>query len=107
MAEQPSWSAEHCRKAAASFADYWQAKAGKDATKLDWEKTWHTWVRREGPMRVQGGGFQQAGGPVSPSVSPEIAKTRALLESQQISPEQIEANRVRAAEIRAQLKAVG
>lgn len=29
------------------FADYWTAKAGKDATKVDWLATWRGWVRRE------------------------------------------------------------
>jgi hypothetical protein len=28
------------------FRDYWQAKSGKDATKLDWPATWRTWMRR-------------------------------------------------------------
>lgn len=32
---------------AASFRDYWTAKAGKDASKLDWSGTWRNWVRRE------------------------------------------------------------
>lgn len=27
------------------FSDYWQAKPGKDAAKLDWVKTWRNWVR--------------------------------------------------------------
>ncbi len=27
------------------FADYWNAKAGKDGTKLDWRRTWLTWCR--------------------------------------------------------------
>jgi hypothetical protein len=27
------------------FRDYWQAKTGKDATKLDWTKTWCNWLR--------------------------------------------------------------
>jgi hypothetical protein len=30
---------------AENFADYWTAKSGKDATKLDWEATWRKWVR--------------------------------------------------------------
>jgi hypothetical protein len=29
------------------FRDYWQAKTGKDATKLDWPATWRRWVRKE------------------------------------------------------------
>lgn len=27
------------------FRDYWAAKAGKDATKLDWDATWRNWIR--------------------------------------------------------------
>lgn len=30
----------------AKFRDYWQAKAGKDATKTDWDATFRNWVRR-------------------------------------------------------------
>ena len=35
-----------------NFVDYWRAKAGKDAVKLDWTLVWYTWMRRaqrEGP----------------------------------------------------------
>ena len=28
------------------FVDYWTAKAGKDATKLNWDATWRNWIRR-------------------------------------------------------------
>lgn len=27
------------------FKDYWNAKSGKDATKLDWPATWRNWIR--------------------------------------------------------------
>lgn len=27
------------------FKDYWTAKAGKNATKLDWSATWRNWIR--------------------------------------------------------------
>jgi hypothetical protein len=30
-----------------NFRDYWTAKAGQAATKIDWPATWRTWVRRE------------------------------------------------------------
>lgn len=30
----------------AQFCDYWRAKSGKDATKLDWVLTWQTWMRK-------------------------------------------------------------
>lgn len=26
------------------FVNYWQAKAGKDATKIDWPATWRNWI---------------------------------------------------------------
>ena len=29
------------------FTNYWQAKSGKDATKLDWDKTFQNWVLQE------------------------------------------------------------
>lgn len=29
------------------FHDYWTAKAGKDARKLDWDATWRMWVRKQ------------------------------------------------------------
>ncbi len=28
------------------FYNYWSAKSGKDATKLDWFKTWQNWILR-------------------------------------------------------------
>lgn len=51
LQEQPTWTPEHCEQVAASFRDYWIAKAGVNATKRDWFATWRNWVRREGPMR--------------------------------------------------------
>lgn len=32
---------------AARFRDFWHAKGGKDAAKVDWLATWRNWVRRE------------------------------------------------------------
>lgn len=31
----------------ANFCDYWTAKTGKEATKLDWLATWRYWLRNE------------------------------------------------------------
>jgi hypothetical protein len=36
---------------AAQFRDYWHAKPGKDAVKLDWPATWRGWCRREAERR--------------------------------------------------------
>lgn len=44
MAEK-GLSAEQVRTEADKFADYWRAKPGKDATKLDWQATWRNWIR--------------------------------------------------------------
>lgn len=38
-------SLSEARTEAANFRDFWSAKTGKDATKLDWPATWRTWVR--------------------------------------------------------------
>lgn len=37
----------------ASFRDYWHAKSGKDATKLDWSATWRNWCRKEKPVQIK------------------------------------------------------
>jgi len=39
-----------------SFRDYWHAKAGAGARKVDWAATWRSWVRNEksGTQQVNG-----------------------------------------------------
>lgn len=37
------------------FRDYWRAKAGREATKLDWQATWRNWIRNAGRPRAFGG----------------------------------------------------
>jgi len=37
------------------FRDYWTAKTGKDATKLDWLATWRRWVRKEASQSRRAG----------------------------------------------------
>jgi len=41
------------------FKDYWLAKAGKDATKLDWQATWRNWIRS---AKERGNGNGNRGG---------------------------------------------
>jgi hypothetical protein len=36
------------------FRDYWSAKAGKDATKLDWVATWRNWMREAEQRAARG-----------------------------------------------------
>jgi hypothetical protein len=47
--EMVAWARERCphvngRAETEKFINYWQAKSGKDATKLDWVKTWRNWM---------------------------------------------------------------
>jgi hypothetical protein len=60
-ADMVTWAKEHTphvdgRYETAKFIDYWRAKAGRDATKLDWPGTWRNWMRkaqeRAGPSAV-------------------------------------------------------
>lgn len=39
------WSVGQVKTEADKFKDYWIAKAGKDAAKLDWQATWRNWCR--------------------------------------------------------------
>lgn len=46
-----TWAQEHAphvdgRIETEQFRDYWTAKSGRDATKLDWTATWRTWMRK-------------------------------------------------------------
>lgn len=47
--EMVAWWQERCphvdpRMETEKFTNYWRAKAGKDATKLDWPATWRNWM---------------------------------------------------------------
>lgn len=42
------------RLEADKFADFWRAKGGKDAAKLDWEATWRNWMRNAPKARNLG-----------------------------------------------------
>lgn len=43
--ENRGWTYADAAAEAASFVDYWHAKSGRDATKLDWLATWRNWCR--------------------------------------------------------------
>jgi hypothetical protein len=43
----------------ASFVDYWHAKAGADACKLDWNATFRNWIRRSADRQPGGNGGGQ------------------------------------------------
>lgn len=39
----PHWGQDIIRQIGQEFGNHWKSKAGKDATKLDWELTWQNW----------------------------------------------------------------
>lgn len=43
--EKPEWDNDQVLLEAAKFKDYWIAKSGAMASKLDWFATWRNWVR--------------------------------------------------------------
>lgn len=54
-AERPDvdLKAEHLK-----FVDFWCSKAGKDATKLDWVRTWRNWIRNARSSPINGNGHR-------------------------------------------------
>ena len=46
LALHPDWTPQGVIRESATFRDYWHAKSGKDAVKMDWKATWRTWIRR-------------------------------------------------------------
>ena len=66
LKERPDMTAESVRKEAEVFADFWHAKAGADAKKLDWQATWRNWIRRcDGPKPHMAQGRGPSGAPVN------------------------------------------
>lgn len=43
---RPDWTPQGVVRESITFRDYWTAKAGKDAVKMNWLATWRTWIRR-------------------------------------------------------------
>jgi len=64
LQERPDLSVDDVRREAACFADYWRAKAGKDARKADWEAIWRIWIRRVNPKNQHTSALVRASPPV-------------------------------------------
>lgn len=67
------WSPSEAREEAEIFANYWQARTGQGATKLDWRKTWQNWVRNS---RRPNGDYVLSTGNVDPRE--HLERTAAL-----------------------------
>jgi len=48
-ARELGWSDKQVRDTAQDFSDYWMAKSGQGATKVDWSATWRRWCRNTAP----------------------------------------------------------
>lgn len=64
-----------------AFSDFWHARAGPGSTKLDWDLTFKTWVRKE--RHGHGGAVRDAGGSAGPrrfdvNASARAAEARAV-----------------------------
>lgn len=74
--------AEQIARELPKFRDFWKAKSGKDAAKLDWQATWRNWLRRSNDFkpthnRAGTGATASSAGPV---ISDHAAQWRARLQ---------------------------
>ena len=53
LEEFKTWTPDVVRVEADKFRDFWCAKAGREAVKLDWQATWRNWCRNAKPNLVQ------------------------------------------------------
>lgn len=61
-----------------NFVDYWVSKPGQGGVKLDWSRTWKTWVRRAHQRNVERGWVGTAA--VSSRPAPDEVRERWLAE---------------------------
>lgn len=59
-AAEQALSRDQLRGELAKFVDYWAAKAGAQATKLDWDATWRNWIRNAAERAPRRNGRQTA-----------------------------------------------
>lgn len=70
-----AWARERCpnvdgRLETEKFVNYWQSKAGRDATKLDWTATWRNWMLNAKPTY---------GARASPGRPPDLREHHGLM----------------------------
>lgn len=65
-----------------NFCDFWRAKAGADARKLDWPATWRRWMRTAGARASSGGGYRSptTGAPYRSTTDAKVQQTLDLAE---------------------------
>lgn len=68
------WHPDDVAEEAENFVNFWHAKPGSDACKLDWKKTWQVWVNNS---RRQNGDYYPSQGPTL-SHEEHMERTAAL-----------------------------
>jgi hypothetical protein len=63
-----------------SFCDYWRAKAGGDARKVDWPAAWRNWMRRAASHASRNGFSVTAGPKVQSTTDLKVQSTLDLAE---------------------------
>jgi uncharacterized protein YdaU (DUF1376 family) len=64
------------------FRNYWESKSGKDATKVDWDKTWLNWIMKaEENGHGAGQKSGRRGGSLLDAIDRALEKTEADLEA--------------------------
>ena len=84
MKEFPVLTDAEVRAQAATFADYWHAKAGKDARKLDCEAVWRNWIRHHMEQRGRGASAPRATDPETPTET--YAQRAARQRMEEVAP---------------------
>jgi hypothetical protein len=69
-------------RATLRFENYWLSKTGKDASKLDWERTWRNWMLKDQEEAERRGGPRRTTVETGQAASDILAERRALRESQ-------------------------
>ncbi|WP_455481808.1 DUF1376 domain-containing protein [Bartonella sp. B35(2025)] len=71
---------EQARWQEKKFRDYWRAKSGKEALKVDWQATWRNWFRRE-IERIKENQERLAIAPSRPILTPHYSNDDMLYRS--------------------------
>jgi hypothetical protein len=74
--DERGWAPDEVQVEAENFRDFWVAKSGSGAAKLDWKATWRNWVRNS---RRPNGEYRRSRGPMV-STAEHLERTAALYE---------------------------
>lgn len=82
-----AWAGEHTplvnvNRSTTLFVNYWRAKTGRDATKLDWERTWQNWLLKDQAVEERRPGAKQTTIDHGRDVDAILRERRAARESQ-------------------------